>query len=90
MIQIYGVSFVHHFFATRFIDTILKLKISTGVSYFKRLKFHLLMIPHGNQSQNHFICYAEIGLQTNDVCLKFPKSMFFFKKNLEHHLKTVN
>ena len=37
------------------------------------------MIPCGNQSQNHIICYAEVGLQTNDVCLKFSKSMFLNK-----------
>ena len=49
------------FFATSFIDTILKLKIRTVVT--KRQKFHLLMIPRGNQSQNQFICYAEFGLQ---------------------------
>ena len=52
---------MHHFFATSFIDTILKLKIRTVVN--KRQKFHLLMIPRGNQSQNQFICYAEFGLQ---------------------------
>ena len=63
MIQVYGGSFAHHFFATRFIDTILKLKIRTVVSKNKRQKFHLLMIPRGNQSQNQFICYAEVGLQ---------------------------
>ena len=39
------------------------------------------MIPCGNQSQNHIICYAEVGLQNkiNDVCLKFSKSMFLNK-----------
>ena len=39
------------------------------------------MIPRGNQSQNQFICYAEVGLQNkiNDVCLKFPKIMFLNK-----------
>ena len=63
MIQVYGVSFVHHFFATRFIDTILKLKITGRTVVSKRQKFHLLMIPRGNQSQNQFICYAEVGLQ---------------------------
>ena len=38
------------------------------------------MIPCGNQSQNHVICYAEVGLQNKiDVCLKFSKRMFLNK-----------
>ena len=75
MIQVYGVSFVHHFFATRFTDTILKLKIRTVVS--KRQKFHLLMIPRGHQSQNQFICSAEVGLQNKLCLLKISKNNIF-------------
>ena len=88
MIQVYGVSFVHHFFSTRFIDTILKLKIRTVVS--KRQKFHLLMIPRGNWSQNQFICYiVEVGLQNKWCLLKISKN-YVFEQNLEHQLERVN
>ena len=87
MIQVYGVSFVHHFFATRFIDTILKLKIRTVVS--KRQKFDLLMIPRGNQNQNQFICYAEFGLKNKWCLLKISKN-YVFEQNLEHQLARVN
>ena len=75
MIRVYGVSFVHHFLATRFIDTILKLKIRTVVS--KRQKFHLLMIPRGNQSQSQFIFYAEVGFQNKWCLLKISKNYVF-------------
>ena len=35
------------------------------------------MIPHGNQSQNQFICYAEVDLQNKWSLLKISKNYVF-------------
>ena len=42
--KVYGVSFVHHFFATRFIDTILKFKISKLKIKGKSFNFWLFLV----------------------------------------------
>ena len=47
------------------------------------------MIPCGNQSQNHIICYAEVGLQ-NKWCLHKIFKTYVFELNLEQQLVTVN
>ena len=35
------------------------------------------MIARGNQSQNQFICYAEVGLQNRWSLLKISKNYVF-------------
>ena len=37
------------------------------------------MIPRVNQGQNHFICYAEVGLQNKWCLLKISRRTFLNK-----------